>query len=961
MSDLTCDDNQLEVCEGLVNVAGEMRPIQLPKMIGSIPDGHTLHFIHNYNNVSSQKRYITSSHDKHLFFSVFNDGELHTEVIYDNPIDVVEVKSIGNTLIVNTGNGLHFFLWKSGQYKDIGTNIPKPQFTATTYRSGKTARSSVDTNGMASAGFYGSGTILYCYVDKEEDFENAYMGVFAETKNMAEKEGGFVNPFFVRYALELYDGSLIYISSPILMHTNLDRNATWNFKFNDDAVRMLECKIQPSSLMIRQKTDYSDFSDIVKGVAVYISRPSDLFESIEQRIAIDAPENAGKRFWRTADSPRSFFVANGRIQEEVPEGNKHYAYFMNLKSEKEASRQLVNDSYVYFKLCSIGLKPLNEFTDAKDFFGDDVLSNIETQPKLENDDYFGWTDTIPQHIETYNRRMLMYGIDRSFFDGFAQFNNIDFTYRTEQDKGFNVDTNITIEVHIDAPDGERIVQRKVNTKEMFMGNGEDSYGLWFYYPDPRAREVYVYSNVQRDDGMKSRVIMHAELKEHPGLNGAYYIGKCPYTQLAYEIIDTEKEIISDKSPEVPNNAHERLDNYLMQSEVDNPFAFHAESYNRVGNGDIIGVAALTTALTQDAYKVSTTLCFTTQGIWALINNDAGVFSSIPPAFSREVCSSAQSITMTDNAVFFASQKGLMCITHASESGTVCVSKQLQGIGHSDFVRMLNNANIAYDYKGGQLIIISRRSKDVYISGEEGKLYYGVTKNSIGTYFFRMRTIDPAEHDIVAWVDIKTLDGTETSYQVTLPKGETSCQVAVDSTTEIVRVSQASSRQMIQLPFGDIDKEFAQDTQVYVYDIASSTFATRNHYLPHGVSSIVVGDYPDNIIQSLDGELFSLYEKPNRDEDENMYDCTLVTRPLKLDGSIYIKSLRRLRPLMMMEGQKKIAVVASNNLRDWYELQSIYGKGWRFFKFIITFSGMKALDSYSGMYMETAIRYTDKPH
>jgi len=108
--------------------------------------------------------------------------------------------------------------------------------------------------------------------------------------------------------------------------------------------------------------------------------------------------------------------------------------------------------------------------------------------------------------------------------------------------------------------------------------------------------------------------------------------------------------------------------------------------------------------------------FSTDGIWALSTNTVGTYTSVHP-FSREVCNNANSITQTDNAIFFSSEKGLMIIT----GNTVkCVSEQMNGKNLSvqqefgvpatvqsniSFKDYLKTCKIAYDYKDRQLWLI----------------------------------------------------------------------------------------------------------------------------------------------------------------------------------------------------------------------------------------------------------------
>jgi hypothetical protein len=59
----------------------------------------------------------------------------------------------------------------------------------------------------------------------------------------------------------------------------------------------------------------------------------------------------------------------------------------------------------------------------------------------------------------------------------------------------------------------------------------------------------------------------------------------------------------------------------------------------------------------------------------------------------------------------------------------------------------------------------------------------------------------------------------------------------------------------------------------------------------------------------------------------------------------------------------LTLYGSNDLKDWSrsELHSLNGKGYRFFKYRYEFTNLKATDSYSGLVLDTQVRYTDRPH
>lgn len=145
---------------------------------------------------------------------------------------------------------------------------------------------------------------------------------------------------------------------------------------------------------------------------------------------------------------------------------------------------------------------------------------------------------------------------------------------------------------------------------------------------------------------------------------------------------------------------------------------------------------------------------------------------------------------------------------------------------------------------------------------------------------------------------------------------------------------------------------------YIYNMKDKTFSV----LENGVKAkAVANDYPDNLIQDTDGNVYSLTTKPDIVHDDNTYSGTVTTRALKLGGSIIQKSLRSVKHLMDASdnGKVKLEVWGSNNAKHWRKLNSLGGKPWAYFKIRYTLTGFRASDSYAGTVIEIQKRREDK--
>jgi hypothetical protein len=377
--------------------------------------------------------------------------------------------------------------------------------------------------------------------------------------------------------------------------------------------------------------------------------------------------------------------------------------------------------------------------------------------------------------------------------------------------------------------------------------------VYFFYPDSRATNVVIKNS-------SDAVILDAKLTEHKGLNGAYYF--CGLPAATPPTPDT-----SAQGQTTPTERQtETLPNYIIQSEVNNPFVFRAEGYFKVGTGNIIGMSTITQALSEGQFGQFPLLVFSESGIWSLSVASTGYYDSIHP-MSREVCNNVKSITQTDGAVFFTSEKGLMVVVG---NQVKCVSEQLSGkegtftgrVDLGNFHDFLKKCYIAYDYRDSLLWIFSKRK----------------------------------------------VNTTEVPYEY-----------------------------------------------CWVYSIKSGTFCKYNYS-----ASQVVNDYPDYLISDYT-HFDSLVDRPNINLDSRIYTGRLVTRPMKLENALALKSIMQIKHIHYMNDDATLTfrMYASNDLKHWVELTSLRGVPWKYYRFRYDFSDLIATDRFAGTMLVTQERRINK--
>ena len=837
-SDALCSDNALDESLGLVYDNGEHRVIQKPKVkFRDFTD--KILSVHKFNE---DERFIGQNVTTTTIKWYDKNGDGGT-VLLSSTSGNVQVTSIGKTLIVSDGNGLHYFLWKGNGYESLGA-IPEPEFQFWLTTGYNTINHNFpwvlnkgnDDGIVSRSGDYPN--FLYKIVDgKQEDWNNLVVGLYAKNKKQIAQKKGFCLPFFVRTALELYDGSYTHISNPILLFPCVTSNTTvvegdWE----------LSMVTQYLKLKFSQAKDLSDWNDIVKDVVVFATPGIEVYDllvdqKIENQHAGDGTHmtyydyvlNLAGAYGKTRFSYEQDLVKHGRsyVDRENYSNVDPFVY----KTSKELDEDIKGAS-VFYKLCSIGLKSFSD-KDVADYIDTHTLENLTTQEFLKEDDYFSRSSLIARLIYAYNSRLNLAGVKRSIFEGFKFFTP------------FSLANAYNANVYIETDSGNKLA-----TQTLVGNNGAN---LYFFYPDSRASVVTINGN-------------HYKLTEHPALNGAYYFA-------GIENVINWSQPAGDGGSDVPSSYDtypEILDNYIMTSEVNNPFLFKAEGYNRVGTGEVIGMSTLTQALSEGQFGQYPLLVFSESGIWAMSLSNTGTFNSVHP-LSREVAlKDNPCITQTDGAVFFASKKGLMVIVG---SQVTCVSEQLSGktntfmvggteqtIDLGNFATFLETAVIAYDYR-----------------------------------------------DSLLWI---------------FDKFHTAC---------------------------------------WIYSIKSKAFG-KFEFTNDDVIDNVVNYYPDYLLQRTGGRVYSLLDRPNINTDADTYSGTIITRPMKLENALALKSILQVRHVKQFGGgqnELRLRIFASNNLGSWCELHSLGGMPWKYYRFRYDFNNLVATDRFGGTMLITQERRTNK--
>lgn len=195
------------------------------------------------------------------------------------------------------------------------------------------------------------------------------------------------------------------------------------------------------------------------------------------------------------------------------------------------------------------------------------------------------------------------------------------------------------------------------------------------------------------------------------------------------------------------------------SEAENPLVFPASNSVSVGSSTITAMAANTRPITEGQFGDAPLYVFTDEGTWILMVSTTGTYQSRQPV-NREICSNAEGILQTDDAVLYPTERGIIlqqgrqatCITDnldgypfdfvAFQNETTAhriLDTQSIGYGsvqHVMFRKYMDGAGMIYDYYDSRVIVFNPSYDYSYVyslkSGKWGAMQ-NVFKKRVNIY------------------------------------------------------------------------------------------------------------------------------------------------------------------------------------------------------------------------------------
>lgn len=734
-SDYESPDGDLALSLNLLNEDGALKPLYGPKKSLSVASGHEALIIHS---VPGQENIILLTGNRKGQFGISwikrDDSLANTEnaspIQLKSPLNIFRAISIvGNTLAVATAEGVFYILWKDDDYKYLGNRPPFLPISFGAYKQGTltetktTSYSTVPTyTHYHYSGKYSGGQIPHDVTWSSDDdsfwasVSNQSLGLLlSEVADKVTSQGYMYQPYFIRYAFRLYDGSYSWHSAPVLMLVSTHRPViSISCGASGENGLNIICRLAVPYFGLAYRVYgtldlLKEWSDIVTGVDIFISQPiytydqgkdigapipryqlyqgliagyggggrndhfsdtstspdstSETDDTTEAATETDAATEAATSdtektlIGHYAEATSSTAAINGAyIDHFVTPSLSEMSDLVCALAKSDSFNDRVQHEYLFYKVATLDLEDIKSMTKMERLpLVKTDLTNINTLETLP-DDYNSHATVIPSSLYTYNRRLVMGDVSvcpPAPLPTCSLVQAATFTSSPDQ------------ELPVDASDGIKVFTR-VNGKKCVSEYSQSllihladpgpypfsqCFPRFIYHPDPSAYKMEITS---RDGKFYS-----LPLKQHPHLNGAYWFGGFREKPTG---IGEERDLTVAASSAIVGNK-------IYISDVDNPFRFPVENIITLGCGRVFNICSAAKALSQGQFGQFPLYAFTDDGIWALEISPTGTIAARQP-ITRDVCINTDGITQLDNAVLFPTDRGIILI---SGSQTQCIS------------------------------------------------------------------------------------------------------------------------------------------------------------------------------------------------------------------------------------------------------------------------------------------------
>lgn len=730
-SDYACQDGQTALLHNLVHEYGEVRPMHKPKVVMQVPIGFRFLYVHSG---SGYKHYIFQSQatDDHgqILEGYYNynycdaaDESLNMVEFAQVKAEVSHVDAVGNTLLIFTEGSINYYLWKNTAYKPLGDALPEIGM-----RFGLLGEPILYSKECSEAdGMFVHFDYEVWPKDRNHIYKREHLTAYTTTmlapvskliNEHVTGKGKFCFPFFVRYALRLYDGTLVHHSAPILMMPStyhavmpfLRESSYHKGKLTDCKVDVFTVRAALTFLMEDNitKAFKEKWGDIVKSVDIFVSAPlytydaGGIVDTIKFPNIKDSDYANGDYVGRLSANALMWGLPSSVSHIKGDYTKYHSAFKMvDLFNAYCWPAFIANDSGQYNKVDTIELPAVTDedmrkkITDCSSFYllksislnelinaseqsrkgeavtikvKDDYLQSLVNR-EVMTDDYLTHEKIAAERSYVYNSRLNLAGVTRQLYDGYpirqafcrydgrvpVNYSGAMITFDDLPNSSVAKPTAFTISVE----EGGREIKLYKEGICNIYNSIYNRVPTLLFCPYTSANNAIWW----RTDG-NLKPLMALEMKMHDFLN-------LSYASLYYDPFNLPS---TPDLPQDPGNEDKKVkaSSSIYTSAVNNPFYFPSIGVNDVGIGEVAGMAAAVAAMSQGQFGEFPLYAFTSNGIWALSVGKDGSYQTATPV-TRDVCNNPDAIISLDRSVIFPTKRGIMMI---SGSQSTCITEVL---------------------------------------------------------------------------------------------------------------------------------------------------------------------------------------------------------------------------------------------------------------------------------------------
>jgi hypothetical protein len=675
------------MCSELINARpknGSIEPVGRPILERQFAEGKSPVFVHKNG---TYEHLISYANDIVLFDSDKVDGQwVVKNTAFAQIPGVKQIQSVGNILVMATGESIHYAIFIGGEYTYLGDQIPEPSIRFSCIKEEAAYSDDISCNLEPAVRIQDVGSLATLNEAGEKIITNSFKASYYKLLQEDVYDAGHViYPVLVRYAVRLFDESYVMHSSPLLVgEPNFIRMAVSKTKFDFDSLSVegftYKLIANPRTIGVRSEEHTSELqSHVASSVDIFVSRPfviNDLDSTIKTVTVLDKNN-------MMVDLP---FKSESELLEEIGEISNFYL----VKSIP------IGDISNGFE---------NIFAEGKAF------KNLEQQEVATDDDFT--RSRITGNLYTYNGKLHVGNIREKLakpypLGMFAVSDINEFTVNTE--------------VHVKTESGMKIVH-----------GASTAYGAmvspYLSYPDSRAVKMIIYNDKYYDE---------IPLKPHPFLNIAYSL-KGLYPHSITDKYGTYTPLPEDSVSVAPNK--------LKVSNVSNPFYFPAKQTYTVSSRNIVAMATATTALSTGQFGQFPLYVFTGEGVFALSVGTGDIAYANSFSVTRDVCNNPDSIVSTDDAIVFSTDSGLKVLSGSTVRDISSdmegylptavdsspIIKKIAGVGgfsdklsSTEFIYYLEEAKVGYNYEDKEVIVANRNYPYSYVFNMQSGSWYKIS-------------------------------------------------------------------------------------------------------------------------------------------------------------------------------------------------------------------------------------------